>query len=250
MASEIETLLRGPKGYALARRAIDAMETNRVWPTSLNFELWVHYVTAKNAALTAEIDSVISSGQPFTDEVGEQIAASHLPTAKMANEILDAGQSLTKELDTVSRAIETAREVGEAYGQQLATASESLESQDAVAVRDMVDSLTAATRKVQDQNQVLESQLADTTEELDRLRAGAADGRPLRRRGIRGDLPGRTSRRGLGRHRGHPRGSLLPDPEAPLDQRGPRRDHDFHRHRAARAPGTARGPGRPGRWRA
>src|SRR5437870_4171579 len=106
MASEIETLLRGPKGYALARQAIDAMESNKVWPTSLNFELWVHHVTAKNAALTAEIEALIASGQPFTDEVGQKIAASHLPSASMASEILDAGESLTKELDTVSRAIE------------------------------------------------------------------------------------------------------------------------------------------------
>jgi diguanylate cyclase len=171
MASEIETLLRGPKGYALARKAIDAMETNRVWPTALNFELWVQYVAAKNPALTAEIETVIRSGRPFTDEVGEQLAANHLATAKMANEILDAGESLTKELHTVSRAIETAREVGEAYGQTLATASEELEKQDGKAVKEMVDNLTAATRKVHDQNQALESQLADTTEELERLRS-------------------------------------------------------------------------------
>ena len=109
MASEIETLLRGPKGYAIARKAIEAMEASRVWPTPLNFELWVQYIAAKNPALTAEIETVIRSGQPFTNEVGEQIAANHLATAKMAAEILDAGESLTKELDTVSRAIETAR---------------------------------------------------------------------------------------------------------------------------------------------
>jgi diguanylate cyclase len=170
MASELETLLRGPKGYAIARKALDEMERHRVWPTSLNFELWVNYVAAKGTALAAEMENFLSSGQAFTDEVGERFAKSHLPSAKIADEILDAGETLTKELDSVSKAIESARETSEAYGQQLATASESLETKDAEVVREMVETLTVATRKVREENQALESQLADTTEELERLR--------------------------------------------------------------------------------
>ena len=170
MPSEIDTILRSPQAYAIARKALDAMEAHKVWPTAQNFELWVHYVAAKGTPLAAEIETVLSSGQAFTDEVGEQIAAQHLPGAKLTGEILNAGQTLTKELDSVSKAVQSARESSEAYGQQLATATETLEGKDADAFKSMVDTLTVATSKVREENAALESQLADTTQELGRLR--------------------------------------------------------------------------------
>jgi diguanylate cyclase len=170
MSRDIDAILRSPKAYLWARKAIEAMEAYRVWPTALNFELWLHYVAVKDSDVAAQISTVIKSGVPFTDQVGEAIAAQHLPTAKLTGEILDAGKSLSQELDTVSRAIESARETSEAYGQQLATASESLQDHDADAVRAMVESLSLATRKAREENQVLESQLADTTDELTRMR--------------------------------------------------------------------------------
>lgn len=170
MPSEIDSILRSPKAYHLARKALDAMETHRVWPTALNFELWMHYVAAKDSEVAARIESVIRAGGAFTDQLGEQIAAEFLPAAKLSGEILDAGKSLSQELDSVHRAIESARETSEAYGQQLASASETLVEQDADAVRAMVETLTVATRKVREENMALESQLADTTDELGRLR--------------------------------------------------------------------------------
>lgn len=170
MSADVETSLRGPKAYELARKAIQAMEAHQVWPTALNFELWVHYVAAKDSALAAEIDTIIESGEPFTDEVGEHLAAQFLPKAKLNGEILEAGQTLSKELDSVSRAIESARETSEAYGQQLASASESLDGDDAAAIKTMVETLTVATRKVREENHALETQLHDTTAELGRLR--------------------------------------------------------------------------------
>jgi diguanylate cyclase len=170
MSRDIDSILRSPKAYAWARKAIEAMEQHRVWPTALNFELWLHYVAAKDSDVAGELEKVIKSGAAFTDEVGEEIAAAHLPAVKLSGEILHAGKSLSQELDSVSRAIESARETSEAYGQQLSAASESLVEQDAEAVRTMVENLSVATRKVREENQALESQLADTTDELSRMR--------------------------------------------------------------------------------
>jgi diguanylate cyclase len=171
MSADVELTLRGPQAYALARKALDAMERHKVWPTPINFELWLHYVSGdKDSALAGEIDQLIEAGEPFTDTVGEQLAAQFLPKARLNGEILDAGDALSKELDSVSRAIESARETSEAYGQQLATASTALGGNDAKAIKAMVETLTTATRKVQEENHTLESQLADTTAEVSRLR--------------------------------------------------------------------------------
>ncbi|WP_430418831.1 diguanylate cyclase [Phenylobacterium sp.] len=171
MSKDLDSILRSPKAYDWARKAIEAMESNRVWPTTLNFELWLHYVAAKDGDVATEIDSVLSSGQHFTEQVAEQIAEKHLPHAKLSGEILDAGKSLTQELESVTRALESARESSEAYGQQLASASASLEhDENSDAVRAMVETLSVATAKVRDENKTLESQLADTNDELSRLK--------------------------------------------------------------------------------
>ena len=171
MSKDLDSILRSPKAYDWARKAIEAMESNRVWPTALNFELWMHYVAAKDGEVATEISSVLTSGQHFTEQMAEEIAEKHLPHAKLSGEILDAGKSLTEELESVSRALESARESSEAYGQQLASASASLEhDENAEAVRAMVETLSVATAKIRDENKSLESQLAETNDELGRLK--------------------------------------------------------------------------------
>lgn len=170
MSADVETALRAPQAYDLARRAIAAMEKHKVWPTPLNFEIWTHYVAAKDTPLGAEIDQMIQAGEPFTDAAGEALAAKHLPKQKLSDEILDAGDSLAKELDSVSRAIESARESSEAYGQELAQATEGLAGEDTGKIKVMVETLTQATQRVRAENETLENQLADTTAEVTRLR--------------------------------------------------------------------------------
>src|SRR5689334_13647818 len=137
MSTELDSLLRSPKAYQWARKAIEAMETHKVWPTALNFELWLHYVAAKDSEVAVEISSILNAGEAFTDQVGEEIAANHLPVAKLSGEILSAGKLMTQELDSVSKAIETARETSELYGQTLATAHQSLSDSPEATVRQM-----------------------------------------------------------------------------------------------------------------
>lgn len=193
MSKDLDSILRSPKAYDWARTTIQAMEANKVWPTALNFELWMHYVAAKDGAVAAEINSILKAGRPFTEQVAEEIAERHLPSARAAGDILDAGKSLTQELESVSRALESARESSEAYGQQLATASKTLEhDEDADAVRAMVETLTVATAKVRDENKSLESQLAETNDELGRLKKHLAQ---VRREAMTDSLTGLANRK-------------------------------------------------------
>lgn len=171
MTPEVASLLRTPKSYALARRALDEMEKHGVWPTPLNFELWLHYVSGGESPVSAEINTIITSGAAFTDQVGERIAAEHLPAVRLNGEILEAGKNLSNELDNVSRAIVTARESNEVYEQQLADASVKLEAEGPETVRGAVKTLSNATRKAREEHEVLENRLAETTDELGRLRA-------------------------------------------------------------------------------
>jgi len=170
MSADIQATLRSPKGYDVARRALEVMQANHVWPTARNFELWVHYVIEGKSPLAQEIDRLLTAGEPITESVGEALAAQYLPEARLNGDILEAGDVLSKELQSVTRAIESAQKSSEEYGQELATASERLGGDHAGPVKAVVDNLASATRKVQGENAVLESQLAETTAELGRLR--------------------------------------------------------------------------------
>ncbi len=170
MTVDVQTALRSPKSYELAGLALEVMEANHVWPTVRNFDLWVHYVAEKESPLAQEIDRLLAAGEAITETIGAELAAQYLPEARLSGDILEAGDVLSKELETVTTAIENAQRSNEEYGQELATASERLEGEHSGPVKAVVQDLTAATRKVQSETALLENQLAETTAELGRLR--------------------------------------------------------------------------------
>lgn len=170
MAAEVETTLRGPQAYELAREALEQMEGHKVWPTPLNFELWLHYLGDPKSALGLEIDRMLGAGEPFTEEVSESLAQMYLPRARLNDEIRDAGAQLSKELKSVASAIANAQKTQEAYGRTLADAGEELVTADHAEVRQVVETLSDATRKVQIENARLEQRLEESTREVNLLR--------------------------------------------------------------------------------
>ena len=171
MSSETEISLRGPDAYRLARKAVEAMERHQVWPTPLNFELWTHYVADPQGALAVEIGRLMDAGETITEALSESLAAKYLPKARLNDEIRDAGDQLTRELESVSAAIETAQKSSEAYSLTLAGASQELaQAPQPPALQRMVDNLTAATRRVHQENGSLQQRLSESTQEVGRLR--------------------------------------------------------------------------------
>jgi diguanylate cyclase len=124
-----------------------------------------------NGLLAHEIERLISKGEQITEAVSEDLAAAYLPKAKLNDQIRDAGDQLSRELEQVARAIDQAQKSSEAYGATLAGASEELTNDQAPeAVKRLVDNLTAATRRVQRENTSLEHRLKDSTSEVNRLK--------------------------------------------------------------------------------
>jgi diguanylate cyclase len=171
MTGDVETALRAPQAYDLARQALAEMERHRVWPTPLNYELWLHYVGHPGGALAQEIERLLSSGEAITEDISEGLAATYLPKARLNEQIRDAGDLLTRELTSVAEAIQKAKRSNEHYGQTLAGAGKSLDDQlDAAALKQTIDSLSSATRRVQRENSTLEKKLADSAAEVTRLK--------------------------------------------------------------------------------
>lgn len=172
MSADVELSMRGPAAFQLARAAVDGMESHKVWPTPLNFELWLHYVGNPEGPLGKAIDKLLSEGEAITEAVSESLAAEYLPKARLNEEIRDAGDKLNQQLQNISAAIQTAQKSTDAYGKALAGASQELSDQDlqAPVVARLVQGLATATRKVQRENASLEKRLNASTQEVERLR--------------------------------------------------------------------------------
>ena len=171
MAAQLETTLRGPEAYGLARRVIEAMEAATVWPTPLNFEIWVHYLGDPDGPLGREIKRLLAASEPFTEATADMLAAEYLPRGRLTEEIRDAGRVLDRELSSVSEAISKAHKSQAAYGQTLDKAATRIEAVgDGAGLQAIVSGLTSATRKVQRENETLEKRLDASTREVARLR--------------------------------------------------------------------------------
>jgi diguanylate cyclase len=171
MADLVESALRGPKAFGLAREALEDMERRGVWPTPLNYELWIQALADPSCELASEIERLIAAGEPITDAMGEALAAAYLPNARLSDQIRDAGARLNRELAEVAQAIKQAHESSEQYGETLAGAGRELADQaGAEAIEKLVESLSEATRDVQLENMTLEQRLEESTAEVNRLR--------------------------------------------------------------------------------
>jgi diguanylate cyclase len=171
MAEDVDTTIRGPQAYSLAGRALQLMQEAQVWPTPLNYELWLHYARNPQGKLGRAIQDLLEHRTPITEALSEQLAAEHLPRGGLQDQIKDASEALSRELAAVSQAVETAQRDQAAYGRTLEGASKGLAGgSDAPAFKALVETLAAATKKVQTHSKALEQRLAASTSEVDQLR--------------------------------------------------------------------------------
>ena len=171
MTTRVETTLSGPDAYATARLALVEMEAASVWPTPLNFELWLHCLAEPEGALAREMKRLLAAGEPFTDATSEMLAGTYLPRGKMSEEIRDAGLVLDRELSNVSEAISRAHQSNADYGRTLKGAATRMAvTDDGSQLKGIVAGLTRATRQVQSENESLEKKLEVSTGEVARLR--------------------------------------------------------------------------------
>ena len=171
MAEQIEAALRGPEAFELASQALQEMERRHVWPTPLNFELWLHALSEPDGDLANEINRLFDGGEAITDAISELLAAAYLPKARLNDQIRDAGDRLNREMASVTEAIKQAHESSEQYGQTLAGAGRVLANETEPAqIGKLVETLSNATREVQQDSMSLEQRLEESTAEVSRLK--------------------------------------------------------------------------------
>ncbi|MBW8881761.1 MAG: GGDEF domain-containing protein [Asticcacaulis sp.] len=170
MSNDIEIAVRSPAAYALAGEALRLMQESGVWPTPLNYELWLYVAGDPQGALAQEINRLLKAGETITEEISESLAGKFIARLKVNDEVRDAGLKLTRELASITEVIIEAQKAQRSYGETLEGARKTMSAVDAAALKGMIDSLTDATSRVISQHTVLEGRLSESSREVSRLR--------------------------------------------------------------------------------
>lgn len=170
MNNDIEVSVRSPNAYSLAQESIRLMELHGVWPTPLNYEIWLYVAGDPESALAQEIRRLIGTGEKITEEISESLASKFITRMKLNDEVRDAGLKLTRELASVTEVITEAQKAQKTYTQALEGARDTMVDLDAEHLKTLVDNLSNATNKVLDQHASLETRLSESSREVVRLR--------------------------------------------------------------------------------
>jgi diguanylate cyclase len=170
MSNDIEVSVRSPSAYALAGEALRLMQEHGVWPTPLNYELWLYVAGDPECGLAQEINRLIDAGEKITEDVSESLASKFIPRMKLNDEVRDAGLKLTRELASITEIIAEAQKTQKTYSLTLEGARDSMGAVEAGALEGLVRTLTEATTLVLTHHSLLETRLTDSSREVNRLR--------------------------------------------------------------------------------
>jgi diguanylate cyclase len=169
MSPGIDVLLRSPNAYDLAARALADMRRCKVWPTPLNFELWIQMAAEPTGGLATEVERLLAAGEAITEAKSAELAAVHLSHHISGENLSAASEKLAQQIDTIGRTLADAQRDHADYGRTLAGASKVFAEADAPVLAKMIKTLTDATRLIQTQSSALERRLSDSTDEVQRL---------------------------------------------------------------------------------
>ncbi len=158
------------QAYQLGQATLAAMERDQVWPTPLNYEIWMHAVANPDGDLAIEIQRLLKRDRMITEETSDRLAVEFLPNRRLDDEVREAGDQLNRELVSVTSAIKRARQTSKEYNSQLEIADRSLALDiEPTTVRNVVKDLNTATEVVRTENRSLEVLLERSTAEVRRL---------------------------------------------------------------------------------
>jgi diguanylate cyclase len=171
MASNLEDNLRSPEGYELGHTALRELRQVEVWPTVLNFELWLHVLAEPESTLALEMKTLLGAGERITDAIAEDLCRAYLPRAKLEIQVGEAGEALNAHLGTVATTIDEARDTAGDFAAELERARRRLDDKpDRTELAKVVDGLAEATASARSNALRLEERLAESSAEVRKLR--------------------------------------------------------------------------------
>ena len=157
---------------ALAKKALELMETHDVPPTPENYAIWSSYSSDYNPELCEFINNHIESAQAFSPALNDELYDKFFSQRAIEELLLNSSGTMTKELGNVSQTLAAATRDTAAYGETLAGAEGELaNASDPESMRRMIQDLVDATAKMQHRSKTLERRLHETSSEVDQLKS-------------------------------------------------------------------------------
>lgn len=160
-------------GYA--NSAIDLLKRATIPPYPQFYELLYTYATGVNPTLNTRINEIFREGEPSAD-LAERLYNEFLKAQDANERISSVSERMSRRIEAVHEAIDTAMTTANAYSGTLQTASGDLsDNLDPDALRLMAHRLLAETRRMQDSNHALEKKLDASREDIEQLQRDLED---------------------------------------------------------------------------
>jgi diguanylate cyclase len=160
-------------GYA--NSALDLLKRATIPPYPQFYELLYTYATGVNPTLNARINAIFREGDPTVD-LAEKLYNEFLKAQDANERISSVSQRMSKRIEAVHDAIDTAMTTANAYSGTLKAASGDLaEALDGDALRLMARRLLSETRRMQDANLQLEQKLEASRDDIQQLQRDLDD---------------------------------------------------------------------------
>lgn len=153
-----------------SERALQLMAENGVPPAPDNYSVWFRYASGRLPELNQEIDGRIASSLPIDLDTTISLQKKYLTEEKLTDVTLNTGARLNTEVDQILKIIEESVGNSSALGTTVREASEGLTSQSSASdVRNAVEAIVNASRKMEQRSTELEEHLQATKKELNEL---------------------------------------------------------------------------------
>ena len=168
----MHTAIDKDRAEAFARDALAWMAQRSIPPTPQNFEIAYVYVGGENAELKRSIDGLVANGCKFDDSVMRILHQRYFRAPHNEDAMIELGQKIGAELDTVLQLVEAAGRDQSAYGKTLSKASGELghSNMPTGAMKSLIDQVVSATRAMESRSKTLELQLQTSSREVTDLR--------------------------------------------------------------------------------
>jgi diguanylate cyclase len=168
----LKTQLVGAEGILLGHRSVDEMGRHEQPVSPQNYEIWLTYFTHAQPEVRQALDRLISSGKPITEQEMEDLYERFFSTTHLSTQVMETGSRIAHEIADALDALKKAGATTERYGATLNVAADSLANNaiDGDALKRLISVLASATTEMSKQNTQLSHKLAQSSQEMEKLR--------------------------------------------------------------------------------
>jgi diguanylate cyclase len=162
----------------VAGRVITELSAMGIAPTPHAFEVWHSYLTGADSALTVAIRNRLSTKDPITADVIEELYDAHVMNGRTLKLAERSSRAVMMEIDGIVELVRLSLGSNNAYSATLSNLlTDMVGANDPTALREVVTTLVKATEDARSINQSLEKGLRAARNEVDELRRVLEDTR-------------------------------------------------------------------------